>query len=148
MKKLSIATSYITLFLLTAQNAFAQPAPPGIVISPGADFVPSDALTINKVISFGIGLLFAIAVIAAVAFLIWGGIRWITSGGDKGKVDTARGTIVASIIGLVVVLLTFVILNFVVQILGIGSNILDLCIPTLTGTANGCVSGNTPATTP
>jgi lipopolysaccharide/colanic/teichoic acid biosynthesis glycosyltransferase len=65
--------------------------------------------------------------------LIWGAIKWITSGGDKGKVDAARNTIVAAVIGLIVLLLSFVIINFAIQIVGAGNGIFDICIPSLNG---------------
>ena len=34
--------------------------------------------------------------------LLWGGIGWITSGGDKGKLETARNRMTHSVIGLIV----------------------------------------------
>ena len=38
---------------------------------------------IGTLISNGINVAIAVAAIAAFAYLIWGGIQWITSGGDK-----------------------------------------------------------------
>jgi hypothetical protein len=57
----------------------------------------------------------------ALFFLIWGGIRWITSGGDKGKVEEARKHIVAAIIGLVVAFLAYFIIQIILTIFGLGS---------------------------
>jgi hypothetical protein len=54
-----------------------------------------------------------LAVVIALAYLIWGGIKWIMSGGDKGNVETARNTIVAAIIGLIIVFLSWFIINFI-----------------------------------
>ncbi|GIW62020.1 MAG: hypothetical protein KatS3mg089_0872 [Patescibacteria group bacterium] len=51
--------------------------------------------------------------LVAIIFLIWGGIKWITSGGDKTKVESARYTIIGAIIGLIVVFGSFLILNLV-----------------------------------
>lgn len=62
-----------------------------------------------------IQLAFVIAVVVALAFLIWGGIQWIISGGDKGKVEGARGTIVAALVGLVLVFLSYFILNILLE---------------------------------
>lgn len=68
------------------------------------------------------------AVILALFFLIWGGIRWITSGGDKAKVETARNTIVAAIIGLIVAFVAFFVVQLLLNIFGLGS-VANLSIP-------------------
>lgn len=73
----------------------------------------------GQVLSFVLGGLLAIAVLAAVGLLIWGAIGWITSQGDKQKLQKARGTIVAAVIGLIIVLLAFVVISFLGRILGI-----------------------------
>lgn len=87
---------------------------------------------IENIPQFIITLLFVIGIVIAVAFLIFGGIRWILSGGDKTRVDTARGHIVASIIGLVIIATSFLIFSLVFQILGVRNPLTGgLCIPTL-----------------
>lgn len=58
--------------------------------------------------------LIVIAIIVSLVFLIIGGIRWIMSGGEKGKVEQAKATITAAITGLVFSLLAYAIVNFVV----------------------------------
>ena len=55
--------------------------------------------------------------IVAVIMLIIGGIRYITSGGDAKKVTDAKNTVLYAIIGLVICLLAFAIVNFVVTTL-------------------------------
>lgn len=129
MKKLSASLLSFQLFLASAGGVFAQQTieqdklsisePPGFI-----NVTPGTAIT------FLLMAIFTVAVIIALFFLVYGGIRWITSGGDQEKVEAARNTIVAAIIGLVVVVASIVILNFVLQILGIGS-ITNLNIPTL-----------------
>ncbi|HRN96040.1 MAG TPA: pilin [Candidatus Levybacteria bacterium] len=76
-------------------------------------------LSLSDLINFGLNALFVIAILATLAFLIWGGISWITSGGDKEKLEKARKTIIYAIVGLVVVLLSVVIMNFIGTFLGI-----------------------------
>lgn len=96
---------------------------------------PSGAIAsveLKNIPQFVITLLFVVGIIVALAFLIYGGIKWIISGGDKAAVDAARKHIVAAIIGLVIVVTAFVILNFVFQILfGQGFDLNHLCIPSL-----------------
>ncbi len=55
-------------------------------------------------------------IIAALAFffmLVLGGVKWITSGGDKGKVESARSQITSALIGLVIVFAAWAILSIV-----------------------------------
>ena len=67
-----------------------------------------------------------IAAIMALFVLIWGGIKWILSGGDKTKVEGARNTIIAAIIGLVITFLAYFILTIVLGLFGISLNNLEL----------------------
>ncbi|MBU3978226.1 hypothetical protein KKE68_00815, partial [Patescibacteria group bacterium] len=73
--------------------------------------------------------LMIIAVIIAVFFLVWGGIKWIMSGEDKAKVESARNTIIGGIVGLVLVFLAYFIISVVAGIFGI--NISNLSLPTI-----------------
>jgi hypothetical protein len=80
----------------------------------------------GDVIGRVITILFIISVIIALAFLIYGGIKWITSGGDKAAVEAARNTIVAAIVGLVIVFLSYFILNIILQAFGLTFGALQL----------------------
>ena len=62
--------------------------------------------TVINVMSFFVGLV-------AVVMIIVGGFRYITSGGDSGKASSARTTIVSAVIGLLIVALAQVIVQFV-----------------------------------
>ncbi|MEK7605008.1 MAG: hypothetical protein AAB478_00595 [Patescibacteria group bacterium] len=64
--------------------------------------------------------LFFIFVLALI-FIIISGIKWITAGGDKTKVQSARGTLTYAIVGLVLALLSFLIIGFVGQLITGGS---------------------------
>ena len=76
-------------------------------------------LSLSDLINFGLNILFVVAILAALAFLLWGGISWITSGGDKEKLEKARKTIIYAIIGLIVVLLSVVIIHIIGIFLGV-----------------------------
>src|SRR5437762_1397214 len=65
-------------------------------------------LNIGTVIGTAITYVFVVAAILALAYLIWGGIKWIISGGDKNGVQAAKDTIIAALIGLVVIFLSYV----------------------------------------
>ncbi len=49
----------------------------------------------------------------SVIMLIWGGIRYTTSGGNSSSVTAAKNTIMYAIIGLIVAFLAFAIVNWV-----------------------------------
>lgn len=49
----------------------------------------------------------------AVVMIIWGGFKYITAGGDSGKVSSAKTTLIYAVIGLVIVALAQVIVRFV-----------------------------------
>ena len=63
--------------------------------------------TITNVLLFIIG---AIAVI----MLIIGGIRYTVSGGDQAAITSAKNTILYAVVGIIVAILAFAIVNFVV----------------------------------
>ncbi len=67
--------------------------------------------TINTIINVIIGVVGFVAVIV----IILGGVQYTTSAGDPGKVKKAKDTIMYGIIGLVVALLAFAIVNFVLS---------------------------------
>lgn len=62
---------------------------------------------------------FIIASLIALAFLIYGGIKWIMSGGDKAGVETARNIIVAALVGLVITFLSYLFINIVFGFFGL-----------------------------
>ena len=53
--------------------------------------------------------------IVAVVVIVIGGVTYMTSSGDAGKVKKAKDTILYGVIGLVVVALAFAIVNFVIS---------------------------------
>jgi TRAP-type C4-dicarboxylate transport system permease small subunit len=58
-------------------------------------------------------LLLLAAVLLSLMFLIWGGINWMMSEGDKQKISQARQKIVYSILGLIIAFAAFLIINTV-----------------------------------
>jgi hypothetical protein len=62
-------------------------------------------------------ILIAVGLICVI-FIIWGGIRYATSGGDTEKVKNAKNTLLYAIIGLAIALLAAVIVNIVFDVTG------------------------------
>jgi hypothetical protein len=62
------------------------------------------------------GLLSLMAIVAAI-YLILAGIKYVTSAGDEKKADEAKHTILYAIIGLIVIGLSMVLVNFIIFII-------------------------------
>jgi hypothetical protein len=58
-------------------------------------------------------LIFLVGAVAVI-MLIWGGLQYVISAGDSKRVESAKNTILYSIIGIVVAILAYAIVNFVV----------------------------------
>lgn len=76
-------------------------------------------------------IIFVIAILLTLFFLIFGGFKWITSQGEKEGVEKARGTIIAAVLGLIIVFLSFFIVNLILQFFVPGANLSNLHFPTL-----------------
>lgn len=71
--------------------------------------------TVINIINAIIGILGLVAVV----IIIYGGVQYMTSAGDAGKVKKAKDTILYAVIGLIVCVLAYAIVNFVIgKILG------------------------------
>lgn len=84
----------------------------------------SDRVAINSDLGTFISRVFsAIIIVAALAtfiYMVYGGIQWVTSGGEKDKVKEAREKITHAIIGLAVVASAWAVFKLVDYFFGIG----------------------------
>jgi len=140
MKKITALTAAVASYLsLIPAKAFAAAADQPAIGTTGINLCPPNnegfdilcgGLEFGGLVGTLIQLAFVLAVVIALAFLIWGGIQWILSGGDKGKVEGARGTIVAALVGLVLVFLSYFILNIILNFFT-NADINNLQLPSL-----------------
>lgn len=107
--------SVVTEFVVKVMNKFFGAA---VAWNPTAGTQEND---LNRLIQRGLNTALIIAGVLAVAYLIYSGIRYIMSGGDASKAKEAQQGITNAIIGLVVALVAFVVVQFVFQ--AIGANI-------------------------
>lgn len=118
MKNLTKKAASLAALAFGAVVVYTVPA--GAQISKGAldakgtgtadniDPTGSDGI-VNQVVNF---ILWAVGIIAVV-MLIWGGIRYMTSGGDSNKLTSAKNTIIYAVIGLIVAIFAYAIVAFV-----------------------------------
>jgi hypothetical protein len=78
-------------------------------------FIPQDGASLTDIIQSILNWIFGIIGIVAVVMVIYGGFNLMTSAGDPGKVKKGKNTILYGIIGLVISLLAFAIVNFVLN---------------------------------
>ena len=97
------------LFLQTAKEAAKEVIKP---VAVGDDTPSKNQLRtdIGTILNWVIGSLGLVAVIV----IIIGGINYMTSSGDAGKVDKAKKTILYGVIGLIICAVAAAIVNFVI----------------------------------
>ena len=81
------------------------------------DNVTEDDGLIKKVVNL---LLWAIGIVSVIMIII-GGIRYATSNGDSNQVTAAKNTIMYAVIGLVIAIFAYAIVNFVLTQIGVVS---------------------------
>ena len=80
-------------------------------------------ITIRNIVVF----IIVLAVIIALLYLLYGGIKWVTSGGDKTQVENARNHITAAVTGLIIVFLAIFVITIVLSFFGL--NVSQLVLP-------------------
>ena len=73
----------------------------------------SEGRDVNTIVRTIINVIVYIVGLLAVIMIIYGGVLYTTSAGDPGKVKKAKDTILYGIIGLVIAVLAFAIVNFI-----------------------------------
>jgi hypothetical protein len=118
----AVALMFVVAVPVFAQDAAQQQINAGLCTGSNLEFTEdtstadcstSDATErINNLIHTIVNLLSAIVGIVAVIMIIFGGLRYITSGGNDTSVTSAKNTILYAIIGLIIVALAQVLVRF------------------------------------
>lgn len=80
----------------------------------------------GQLLGLGITWLLIASVILALGFLLYGGFNWIMSRGEKEKLESARKTIIFSVLGLAFVFLSLFVINLIGGLLGVNFLVLSL----------------------
>lgn len=78
--------------------------------------------SITLILGDVIGTALSLVSVLFFALMLYAGVKWMLARGDSGKAEQALDTIVAAIIGLIVVLASYAITNFVFKSVGGNSN--------------------------
>lgn len=68
--------------------------------------------TLNNMLGYLVGLLYFVAVV----FALYGGFQILTAGWDEDKVKSGKTTLVNAVIGLVVIFLASIIVNWIISL--------------------------------
>lgn len=120
LKTLTASASAVGMLLSSAavSSVSAQtPIPSGYQV----DVPTGYALSVGGLISFVLRAVLAIGALLVFGYLVMGGIEYITSGGEKGKTESARNKITAAVVGLIILAASWAILNLALSFLGLGS---------------------------
>lgn len=129
MKKFLLIFTAVTLFASLVSPVLAQNRRQltGIegrncLYNPGGDIRETGVVTIDCILPLFANIIFWLLMLSgtvALFFIVFGGFKLLTSGGDPKNVEGARKTITWAIIGLVVVLLSFGIVSFIGETTGV-----------------------------
>ena len=111
---LQVVTGVCTIATLSAGKVMA------LTVQEGAEAARADGMPENLVGADGVfthitnTILYVVGAIS-VLMLIWGGLRYIISGGDNKKVTDAKNTILYALLGLIIAFFAYAIVNFVLN---------------------------------
>src|SRR5258708_27028667 len=74
--------------------------------------------SLQKLVQWGVTILIVVSILLTLFFLISGGIDMIMAGGDKQKVVNSRHKLTYAVIGLIIVFLSFFIVNTIGNLFG------------------------------
>lgn len=89
--------------------------PQGQILSGAAAAGNCNATSVPKLASAIVNILSIVVGIVAVIMVIYGGFRYITSGGDAGRVASAKTTLIYAVVGLIIAALAQFIVHYVLN---------------------------------
>ena len=111
---IAIVGSFITAAGIYENKAYADSA--ADLIKQGADSTgQQDSRSAGDIAKDVVNIMFFIVGIMAVIMIIWGGIRYVLSAGNSAALTSAKNTIMYAVIGLIVAILAYTIVNFVIN---------------------------------
>lgn len=108
-----LVASFSFLAFLAPNPVSADAIDEACVASPNSP-ICQDSADVNDIIMIVVNVLLFVIGLISVIMIIIGGIMYSTSAGDSGAITKAKNTILYAVIGLVVALLAFAIVNWVV----------------------------------
>ena len=117
---MSLGVASVLSLSVASTNASAQ-------VSSGINAATTDEMRnkqidgSNGVIRIVSNILIWVVGIVAVIMIVWSGFKYITAAGDTSKVASAKNSLIYAIVGLIIAILAYAIVNFVIEHLGASS---------------------------
>lgn len=113
---LASASIIVSMFAVAVVPQVALAQGPADVIKTGVDGAGgADAKPLKEYIKQIVNtLLFVLGAIAVIVIVV-GGIKYTTSDGDPGKIKGAKDTILYAVVGIIVAILAYAIVNFIID---------------------------------
>lgn len=89
------------------------------------EFAFGHIASLSEALGYLLGPAFSVAAVAVVFYFLIGAFRYLTSGGDKGAVDGGQRMITHAVIGFILLIVMFLIVQFVPQYFGINFSIIN-----------------------
>ncbi len=87
------------------------------------------ALYLSKILKTGVSLVLIVGIVIFFFIFTSGGVKWLSSSGDKSKLESAQKQISSGLVGLVILLSAFAIIKLIETLFGI--DLLNITLPTL-----------------
>lgn len=110
MKKIVISVISILILLSLANLVFALEIKYPAIRIGGKTYTITEETTIGDLVLFLYYFILGLGGIAAFVMIVWGGIQWFVSAGDVGAIKSAKEKIFSAILGLVILLGSYLIL--------------------------------------
>lgn len=115
MKKMrNIVASILMLLTIVSVPVPVQAIETGCSLDSNSEPCKANTDLIGGILKNVINVMLYLAGTIAVIMVVIGGIRYITSDGDSNKANQAKNTIIYAVVGIVVSLMSFAIVNFVI----------------------------------
>lgn len=111
-KIISLIVGVQTFLTLLAGKAIAITNPVVGELGSDPDAAKSGATFVNYFVVIWNAFI-TIGALMVIIFFLWGGIEWISAGGDSGKVEKARNRITQAVIGIILLVSSFVLIELV-----------------------------------
>ena len=117
---MSLGVASVLSLSVASTNASAQ-------VSSGINAATTDEMKnkqidgSNGVIRIVSNILIWVVGIVAVIMIVWSGFKYITAAGDSGKIASAKSSLIYAIVGLIIAILAYAIVNFVMERLNVSS---------------------------
>ena len=81
--------------------------------------IPISGRTLPEMVNQIISIILIVVGVLAVVYLIYGGIQYVTAGGDAEKATKGRTTITNAIIGIILIVASWAIYSFIIRDFGV-----------------------------